>query len=170
LTQRAIVVMNSTSTLATPGLIAAKPRRPAQKGRPRLRETPAIMTARTAGPGNGAGEAGVTVDSGESPPIPLGVRRPELAGAPAGKNETVLVVDSVPLMRGGISEVLRRLGYRVLEASCALEVQAITNTEKNIRLLILDLSSLEISDLEFVAWFRLSYPAIKVVVAAGSIW
>ena len=128
------------------------------------------MKARPADPGIANGESGQTKVSKHEPPATLAAPSSVLAGAPTGKNETVLVVDSVPLMRGGISTVLRRLGYRVIEASNALEVQRVTITERNIRLLILDLSSLEISDLEFLAWFRLSHPTIKVVAAAGSIW
>ena len=84
--------------------------------------------------------------------------------------ETVLVVDSVALMLGPIVQLLRKLGYRVLEATGALEVQRMIAVDKTVRLLVLDLSSVEISDLEFIAWFRMSHPAVKVVVAASSNW
>lgn len=94
----------------------------------------------------------------------------DVAGLNVSRKETVLVVDSIPLMRGSIANALRKLGYRVLEASGALDVQRLATAHKDIRLLILDLSSVEISDLEFIAWFRLSHPTIKVVVAAGSLW
>ena len=120
----------------------------------------------------GAARGGSTVRAGlgKSPGMPLAALPDPRAGVPGGRRAKLLVVDDVPLMRGGISRVLRRLGYRVLEASSALEVQRLTLRESDIRLLFLDLSPLEISDLEFVAWFRLRHPDIKVVVAATSIW
>ena len=101
---------------------------------------------------------------------PSKVAAAAVADRPAGKRETVLVVDSVALMRGPIVQLLRKLGYRVLEATGALEVQRMIAVDKTVRLLVLDLSSVEISDLEFIAWFRMSHPAVKVVVAASSNW
>ena len=162
--------MNLTTTLTEPKTARAKSRRLAQKRRVRwhvARETFAEPSARRR---IASVEAGVAESFEESSTPSLPSLTTALHGAPRAKNERVLVVDSVPLMRGSISNVLRRLGYRVVEACGAIEVQRLTVTEKDIRLLILDLSSLEISDLEFVAWFRMSHPAIKVVVAASSLW
>src|SRR5207249_3182778 len=90
--------------------------------------------------------------------------------APLRRNETVLVMDDDPMLQGVLVEILRRFGYRVLEASGALEAQRLAEGHRKIHLLLMDLSTPETSDLELAFWFRAFYPKTKVLVTSSSLW
>ena len=85
-------------------------------------------------------------------------------------NETVLVVDDEPMLRELTTEILRRFGYRVLEAADALEAQRIANSNEKINLLLTDHNMPETSGLELARWFRRQYPETKVLITTGSWW
>ncbi len=84
--------------------------------------------------------------------------------------ETVLVVDDPLAPRGALANVLRQLGYQVLEAPDAVEARRLVETQGRIHLLLLDLSTPEPSDLQLALWFRAIYPETKVLVTSGSLW
>ena len=103
----------------------------------------------------------------------LGRSRPKLVGkidAELSGNETVLVVDDEPVMRELTTEILRRFGYRVLEAADALEAQRLANAKEKINLLLTDHRMPETSGLELVRWFRRNCPETKVLITTGSWW
>ena len=164
-----MAVRNAGPTGTTSNFAGAKSARAPRRRRSACAQQSASVLAKAVGGGEAWEDVGPVhvAHATPAPAIPLVT---DFAATAVSRKETVLVVDSVPLMRGTIAQVLRKLGYRVLEASGALGVQRVAVAEKDIRLLVLDLSSVEISDLEFIAWFRMSHPTIKVVVAAGSLW
>jgi len=84
--------------------------------------------------------------------------------------ETVLVVDNLGLMRKAIAEVLRRFGYRVLEASSIMEAQRLAHSRRKIDLLLTDFSTSELCGLELARWFQSRFPDTKVVIATDSLW
>lgn len=87
-----------------------------------------------------------------------------------GEGETVLVVDDEPLVREVMVSILRALGYRVLEASGALEAQNLISAHKEIDLLLTDFSMAEANGLELARWFQSRNPDIKVLITTGSLW
>jgi CheY-like chemotaxis protein len=90
--------------------------------------------------------------------------------APLNGKGTVLVVDDEPLTRGVLARLLRQFGYRVLEATGALEAQHLADARRRIDLLLMDLSTHETSDLELALWFRAIHPRTKVLAASDTLW
>jgi DNA-binding NtrC family response regulator len=88
---------------------------------------------------------------------------------PIGK-ETVLLVDCSPMMRAILARALRQLGYRVMEASGALEAQRVASNCGEIQLLLVDHSAPDRTDMELALWFRAMYPRMKILVACVSLW
>jgi DNA-binding NtrC family response regulator len=88
---------------------------------------------------------------------------------PAGK-ETVLLVDCSLMMRGILARALRQLGYHVVEASGTLEAQRLAASCREIRLLLVDHSRPDLTDMELALWFRAMYPKMKILVACVSLW
>jgi two-component system cell cycle sensor histidine kinase/response regulator CckA len=91
-------------------------------------------------------------------------------GASLAGTETVLLVDGTPMMRGVMARLLRQLGYRVVEASGAHEAQRLAASRGEFRLLLLNHSAPERTDLELALWFRAMYPEMKILVACVSLW
>jgi DNA-binding NtrC family response regulator len=87
-----------------------------------------------------------------------------------GRGETILLVDTGTVMRGELARLLRQLGYRVKEASGAVEAQHLAHDDRRVQLLLLDLSAPEANDLELALWFRVMYPKTKVLLTVGSLW
>jgi len=92
------------------------------------------------------------------------------AGVLPRGTETVLVVDDPLAPRGALANLLRQLGYQVLEAPDAVEARRLVETHRRIHLLLLNLSTPEPSDLQLALWFRAIYPETKVLVTSGSLW
>jgi len=84
--------------------------------------------------------------------------------------ETVLVVNPVMQVRKSVVEIIRHFGYRVLEASGAVQAQRKARLRSEIHLLMMDLAGLESDDLQLARWFRVMYPSMKVLVASASVW
>jgi CheY-like chemotaxis protein len=84
--------------------------------------------------------------------------------------ETILVVDDEPVVRQVMVLMLRRQGYRVIEAAGPLEAQALSRTSGKIDVLLTDFSMPEINGAVLARWFRANYPTIKVLIATGSLW
>ena len=63
---------------------------------------------------------------------------PELADAPRGEGETVLVVDDEPTVRMLVSEVLADLGYRAIEAEDGAAGLKVLNSPARVDLLVTD--------------------------------
>jgi CheY-like chemotaxis protein len=93
----------------------------------------------------------------------------EMATAKSPGNETVLVVDDEPLLRELMSDILRSLGYRVLEASGGLEAQRLIGADEKINLLLTDFSMPETNGLELARWLQREYPAVKVLITTGAV-
>jgi CheY-like chemotaxis protein len=103
--------------------------------------------------------------------------------APAGKlsavksgarslrgHETVVVVTEHAPSRGVLSRLLKRMGYRVVEAASGLEAQQLTAGERRIDLLLVEFSALGTGGVELVRWFSANRPEIKVLVASDWLW
>jgi CheY-like chemotaxis protein len=87
-----------------------------------------------------------------------------------GGTETVLVVDDASMLRNLLVRTLRRLGYRVLEASSALEAQRIANSHAGIHLLLTDCNMPGTDGMQLALWFRGMYPETKVLIASAHLW
>jgi len=85
-------------------------------------------------------------------------------------DETVLLVNSGSMMRGVLARLLRQLGYRVMEASGAMDAQQLAASSGEVHLLLVDHSTTEQTDLELALWFRAKYPEMKILVACVSLW
>ncbi len=85
-----------------------------------------------------------------------------------GETETILVVDDEPFIREFVVDVLRQLGYKVLEASCAKDALKICgNNRSKIDILLTDLIMPEMNGQELVAVFKEKRPDSKVMIMSG---
>ena len=85
-------------------------------------------------------------------------------------HETVVVVTERAPSRGVLSRLLKRMGYRVVEAANGMEAQRLAAGESRIDLLLTEFSALGTSGVELVRWFLANRPEIKVLVAADWLW
>ena len=85
-------------------------------------------------------------------------------------HETVVVVTEHAPSRGVVSRLLKRMGYRVVEAANGTEAQRLAAGESRIDLLLAEFSALGTSGVELVRWFAANRPEIKVLVAADWLW
>jgi len=85
-------------------------------------------------------------------------------------SETVMVINPVGLDRKAMVEAIRPFGFRVLEAESVVEAQRKVKRHPDIRLLIVDLSALELDEVQTALWFHGMYPQLKVLVASTWIW
>ncbi|MGO9015638.1 MAG: ATP-binding protein [Dissulfurispiraceae bacterium] len=96
---------------------------------------------------------------------PIKQCRPTIA---IGGTETILVVDDEPLVRDFVVDVLRHLGYKVLEASCAKEALKICgNNQGKIDILLTDLVMPGMNGQECAAIFKEKRPESKVIFMSG---
>ncbi len=82
----------------------------------------------------------------------------------------VLVVADASGLRKALARVLRQCGYSVLEASGAWQVEQLTEHERPIDLVLMDLSAPENADLQLALWLRALHPETRVLIAADSLW
>ena len=85
-------------------------------------------------------------------------------------HETVVVVAEHAPSRSVVSRLLKRMGYRVVEAANGMEAQRLAAGEKRIDLLLAEYSALGTTGVELVRWFSANRPEIKVLVAADWLW
>jgi two-component system cell cycle sensor histidine kinase/response regulator CckA len=95
-------------------------------------------------------------------------RREESRNMPGG-NETVLLVEDEPSVRGLAVMILRRLGYKVLEAASGNEALSIVDktTDVTIDLLLTDVVMPQMSGKQLADRLHASHPEIKVLFASG---
>jgi DNA-binding NtrC family response regulator len=118
---------------------------------------------------NGEKEALVDSSSWNSPGQARTDSAP-MASARLVTKETVLLMDTAPMMRGVLARVLRQLGYRVMEASSALEAQSLAANRGEVHLLFMDVAGNDPGDIQLAVWFHGMYPKTRILVASGSMW
>jgi CheY-like chemotaxis protein len=98
------------------------------------------------------------------------VREPAAAAAPAGSSgETILIVDDEPDVRTAVARLLKRQGYRVLEANSADEARAsLAAEDATIKLVLLDHSMPYESGPEAIPSLKLLSDAPIVLFTGGA--
>ncbi len=87
---------------------------------------------------------------------------------PAGRSETILIVDDDQTIRNLASSLLELSGYRVLEAPDGLEALDIyRRTDQKIDLVILDLVMPNMGGMECMEKLREINPAVRIIVVTG---
>jgi signal transduction histidine kinase len=89
------------------------------------------------------------------------------AAAPLGKGEQVLVVEDDPTVRLLITEVLKELGYRHLEASDSREALPILRSGQQIDLMVSDVGLPGMNGRELADLARETLPDLKVLFVTG---
>jgi CheY-like chemotaxis protein len=98
-------------------------------------------------------------------------KRPR-AQADLGSDEskTALVVKGQGPVHETVVQVLRRGGYRILEASGVLAAKRLADSHGNIGLLLADSSAPKASGLALARWFRARFPRTKILLTTASLW
>jgi hypothetical protein len=107
------------------------------------------------------------------PPIlPMARKCPEATSVRAVSkgHETILVVHPLQPKRETVADAVRQFGYRVVEATSALQAQSRIKTEPGIRLVIMEFPELEFDGLQTALWFAGNNPQMKVLLASSRIW
>jgi DNA-binding NtrC family response regulator len=92
------------------------------------------------------------------------------AGEESNASKTALVVkDQGPIHQAAV-RVLRRIGYRILEASGALHAKRLADSHRNIRLLLADFSAPKTSGLALARWFQARFPQTRILLTTASLW
>jgi diguanylate cyclase (GGDEF)-like protein len=131
---------------------------------------------------SGAAEARLPVSSPDAPAatvaedvrLVLSQADDTLVGARRGPARRVIVADDDPLMRNLMATMLRRVGYRVMQAVDGQEAVDLLNAvgESAIDLLVLDLMMPRLSGWEVLEYVSENFPELSprvmVVTAAGS--
>ena len=82
--------------------------------------------------------------------------------------ETILVVEDEPFIRQLVIDSLQPLGYRLLEASCGREaLQICKTTERDIDLLLTDMTMPEMNGRELADAVRKNRSSIKIIFMSG---
>lgn len=94
--------------------------------------------------------------------------RPErVAGVPTG-SETILLVEDDSSVRSSMGEMLKRCGYRVLEASAGLDaIRAAEDFEGHVDLLLADMVLPGLSGREIARQIKLGRPDLRVLFISG---
>ncbi|MFT3842137.1 MAG: response regulator [Myxococcaceae bacterium] len=90
-----------------------------------------------------------------------------LVTEPATGSETVLVVDDEAAVREAACEMLRRLGYQVVEAHDPLEALQLVERGKAFQLLLTDVVMPNMSGPELAAKVKQLRPTVKVICMSG---
>jgi two-component system cell cycle sensor histidine kinase/response regulator CckA len=95
--------------------------------------------------------------------------RPEVAGSLPRGNETVLLVEDEPLVRGLASRVLREQGYRVLEAANGVEAKHVVQMHagEKIHLLLTDVVMPGMNGRDLAGNLESLLPKMKVLYMSG---
>jgi DNA-binding NtrC family response regulator len=84
------------------------------------------------------------------------------------RRPTILLVEDEILLRAAVAEFLRDSNYRVLEASNAVEAQAVMQSKEPIELVFSDVRMPgELSGFDLAAWIRQQYPDVSVLLTSG---
>jgi len=106
-------------------------------------------------------------DNGPRDPAPRG----PFGSKPRNGNHrasTILVAEDEVLIRMAASDFLRHYGYRVLEASNALEALALFRAGEPIEVVFSDVNMPgEMSGFELADWVYRQYPDVKVILTSG---
>jgi len=97
-------------------------------------------------------------------------RRPDGASDNAAVKETILVVHPLRPMRETVADTVRQCGYRVLEATSAMQAQSQIKAEPGIRLVVMEFPELEFGGLQTALWFAGMNPQMKVLLASSRVW
>jgi PAS domain S-box-containing protein len=100
----------------------------------------------------------------------LAAEQPGAAGAvapPAGKGETVLVIEDEPVVRGLIVEVVADLGFTALEAADGPGGLAVLQSRQRIDLLISDVGLPGLNGRQLADAARLLRPGLRVILMTG---
>jgi PAS domain S-box-containing protein len=103
-------------------------------------------------------------------PVASVTRSPDIEGPPEEPRRdaaTILLVDDTPAVRRTTAEILRRTGYRVVEAGTPTEALAAANGE--VDLVVCDIVLPERSGQELAAELRIGRPDLPVVFISGYI-
>lgn len=88
--------------------------------------------------------------------------------APSRGTETILLVDDEEIIRALCSSVLSRHGYKVMEAADGREALSVyAQHERDIDLVILDLSMPNLSGMETLERLRAFRPDVRVILSSG---
>ncbi|MBC7226918.1 MAG: response regulator [Thermoflexales bacterium] len=98
----------------------------------------------------------------EAPPLEPTAEGP----LPTGRGETVLLVEDHPALRAAGREVLKRLGYRVLEAADGREALEVYAAER-VDLVLTDVVMPGMGGVALVEALRRRNPDVKVVAVTG---
>jgi len=102
--------------------------------------------------------------------IMSGPSRDRITYPAASDQATVLVVDDSAEDRELCAHLLRRAGYRVLEAAAAEQAQRLAGEEGKIDLLVSDLHMPGMNGVDLARWFRSRFPLSKVLLVSGAPW
>jgi CheY-like chemotaxis protein len=102
-------------------------------------------------------DTGEAVAETEAPPGPI----------PAGRGETVLVVEDDPAVRLLVGEVLDELGYKKYEAANAMEALPVLNSARSIDLMVTDVGLPHINGRQLAEIARARRPDLKVLFVTG---
>jgi CheY-like chemotaxis protein len=86
---------------------------------------------------------------------------------PAGRGETVLVVEDDPAVRLLVGEVLNELGYRKFEAANAMEALPVLNSARSIDLMVTDVGLPHVNGRQLAEIARAGRPGLKVLFVTG---
>jgi two-component system cell cycle sensor histidine kinase/response regulator CckA len=96
-------------------------------------------------------------------------RAPELASTAHGGNETILLVEDEPILREWVSEILKGLGYRIVEAGNGVEALKVWDEQLGrIDLLLTDMVMPEgLTGRDLARQLKSRQPGLKVIYTSG---
>ena len=96
-------------------------------------------------------------------------RAPEPASAACGGNETILLVEDEPILRQWVSEILKVLGYRIVEAGNGVEALKVWDEQLGkIDLLLTDMVMPEgLTGRDLARQLKSRQPGLKVIYTSG---
>jgi len=97
-------------------------------------------------------------------------RQSDAASENSALKATILVVHPLRPMRETVADTVRQCGYRVLEATSAIQAQSQIKAEPDIRLVIMEFPELEFGGLQTALWFAGMNPQLKVLLASSRVW
>jgi signal transduction histidine kinase/CheY-like chemotaxis protein len=103
----------------------------------------------------------------ESTTLQIEETRPVLRPEELRGSESILLVEDDEQVRTAASALLRRCGYRVLEAPAAREALRLAEASDSIDLLLSDVVMPELSGIELAEQVSLRYPGLKILCCSG---
>ncbi len=84
-----------------------------------------------------------------------------------GNNEIILIVEDEKALRDAIKELLIESGYLVITAAGFQEALQVFNAEKNVRVVLSDLSLSGANGIDLLERMNQKRPGVKVILASG---